>query len=627
MRREIGFAGLAALSILVLFQNCAGFHTVDLASTNSVESRSLNLADDVCTVSGTDPGLCGSITNAYDENLKRLPGVDEIVYWTEEINSGRASQSSMASSLASTPEAANVNQVRSTRSLLWGPIIAGIPSEKNVAPQTLGQFNAWVGKPASLAGINGWWHTSASFGSFNSSVRGWINEALSHGAIPVVMWLPMDPNHNLKCSDPAYMDYLRRFSAKSIAAGVHDVYIRSWAQQARAFGRSFYLRPFHELNSQVHTEDTCHEMTPWAADLVVKGERLNSPSDLIAAYRHVVSLFRAEGATNVKWVWSVLSWPSANFGGNNKVSMKSIYPGDEFVDWIGIECYKFSASDNTSCADIMKASYSEAAALSPTLPIHNIEMGTFEGPGKAQWVREALDLSSPNSIFNKYPRLKGFMYWEDSRINGLWLKSDPNTMAAFSSVISDPGYVAGAGGGITDSARVCTIDGVSLPHAAVLNVYQSPTDPNCNSAKKIRACDNGSMTGDSSYIYASCVPGVALNPQGSSIDAATARNIAIAIMTEVLNRTPAELAGDGAGIAYWTTRIQGGVSQDQMRAELRDSDEYFIRQAYVTYLRRAADAAGVRFFLEEIKAGRSSRSKVVADLQNICAQRVNGECS
>ena len=98
-------------------------------------------------------------------------------------------------------------------------------------------------------------------------------------------------------------------------------------------------------------------------------------------------------------------------------------------------------------------------------------------------------------------------------------------------------------------------------------------------------------------------------------------------MMMLLERTPAEMAQDFAGVAYWVSRVRNGLSLEGLVAELKASDEYFVRQAYLMYLRRKADPGGAAFFVGELRSGRKTRSQVVADLQYICTQRIGGECS
>ena len=52
----------------------------------------------------------------------------------------------------------------------------------------------------------------------------------------------------------------------------------------------------------------------------------NDPALYQAAFRHVVEVFRAEGATNVQWVWSPAGQGNA----------LAYYPGDDVVDYVGL---------------------------------------------------------------------------------------------------------------------------------------------------------------------------------------------------------------------------------------------------------------------------------------------------
>jgi cellulose synthase (UDP-forming) len=67
----------------------------------------------------------------------------------------------------------------------------------------------------------------------------------------------------------------------------------------------------------------------WAQEMDLYGLypwSVNDPALYRAAYRHVVSIFKQQGATNVQWVWS----PSGNSGGG------PYYPGADVVDYVGM---------------------------------------------------------------------------------------------------------------------------------------------------------------------------------------------------------------------------------------------------------------------------------------------------
>ena len=51
----------------------------------------------------------------------------------------------------------------------------------------------------------------------------------------------------------------------------------------------------------------------------------------MAAWRHIVTLFRAEGADNVTWLWTV----QADEPGTGPIA--SWWPGPDYVTWVGID--------------------------------------------------------------------------------------------------------------------------------------------------------------------------------------------------------------------------------------------------------------------------------------------------
>lgn len=57
-----------------------------------------------------------------------------------------------------------------------------------------------------------------------------------------------------------------------------------------------------------------------------------APADFIAAYRHVVDIARSQ-APRAAMVFS------PNFSSANKVDMDIYYPGDQYVDWVGVSLY------------------------------------------------------------------------------------------------------------------------------------------------------------------------------------------------------------------------------------------------------------------------------------------------
>jgi mannan endo-1,4-beta-mannosidase len=112
-------------------------------------------------------------------------------------------------------------------------------------------------------------------------------------------------------------------SVKRIAAGDYDSYLRSYADDVRAFGRAVIIGFGHEMNA------------PWYS----WGYRRVPPSTFVAAWRHIVTVFHAEGAYNVTWLWTI----NADQTGTRPAA--SWWPGAHYVTWVGIDGYYYHPSD------------------------------------------------------------------------------------------------------------------------------------------------------------------------------------------------------------------------------------------------------------------------------------------
>ena len=106
-------------------------------------------------------------------------------------------------------------------------------------------------------------------------------------------------------------------SVKKIAAGDYDSYLRSYADSVRIFGHGIIIGFGHEMNA------------PWYS----WGYGHTPPATFVAAWRHIVTVFRTEGAYNVTWLWTI----NADQAGTGPVA--SWWPGANFVTWVGIDGY------------------------------------------------------------------------------------------------------------------------------------------------------------------------------------------------------------------------------------------------------------------------------------------------
>jgi hypothetical protein len=115
-------------------------------------------------------------------------------------------------------------------------------------------------------------------------------------------------------------------SCAAIAAGQEDSFLQSYAQSVKAFGHPVIISFGHEMNGNWY---------PW-------GWTHTSPAVFVAAWRHVVDVFRQMGALNVTWLWtvnSVSSWEGP---------LSDYWPGSNYVTWVAFDAYYFNATDDYS---------------------------------------------------------------------------------------------------------------------------------------------------------------------------------------------------------------------------------------------------------------------------------------
>lgn len=89
------------------------------------------------------------------------------------------------------------------------------------------------------------------------------------------------------------------------------------AKEAKAYGNTIYLAFNHE---------------PSAA----ASRGMGTPAQFVAAWRKIHDVFRAQGVTNVRWVWTMTAWSFIDGSAN------AYFPGDAYVDAIGADGYNWN---------------------------------------------------------------------------------------------------------------------------------------------------------------------------------------------------------------------------------------------------------------------------------------------
>ena len=208
----------------------------------------------------------------------------------------------------------------------------------------------------------------------------------------------------------------------TIASGANDGDLSQVADAAKSLRHTVYLRPWPEMNLNIFPYQPTPSGSPDGG----------TPAEFIAAWRHLVTLFRHRGATNVKWVFN----PTADtYVGTTSVS--TIWPGSAYVDVLGLDEYNWgNGGDGTwrSFHDVFAAQYVQLVALDAAAPVWICEFGSKEPTesdgtpvdplhSKAQWYRNLLG----DTTFGHVSALVMF----DIRKERDWrIESDPEAVAA-----------------------------------------------------------------------------------------------------------------------------------------------------------------------------------------------------
>jgi mannan endo-1,4-beta-mannosidase len=168
----------------------------------------------------------------------------------------------------------------------------------NAAPSSYSGVTAFANvtgaRPNILMYYSGWYEP------FQTS---FATKAAKNGAVPLVQMNP------------------EKISISAIAAGKYDGYLSAYAEAVRAYRHPVILSFGHEMNGTWYS---------W-------GYRHTSPAAFVAAWRHIVTLFRALGARNVTWLWTVNIINDTQQG--RIPPPAPWWPGNAYVTWVGIDGY------------------------------------------------------------------------------------------------------------------------------------------------------------------------------------------------------------------------------------------------------------------------------------------------
>ena len=183
---------------------------------------------------------------------------------------------------------------------------------------------------------------------------------------------------------------------EDIASGKHDRGIKKFADGAVKFGEEyggFFVCTMREMNIG---REYCPG--PWGGQ----------PKTAKKVWKHMWQIFEDNGANQyATWVWEVYC-PEIR-GGRFVDNPEMYYPGDQYVDWIGLSAYSRSgfSSGAQSFGNLVHPTYSQMRRNHKEKPVMMAEFGKTEDKRQPKWIRNAYE------TMKSWPGMKAAIYWDN----------------------------------------------------------------------------------------------------------------------------------------------------------------------------------------------------------------------
>jgi len=216
--------------------------------------------------------------------------------------------------------------------------------------------------------------------NFPMSAASWVGD---RGAVPMIFW---EPYKDVDHCDFADFD--------KIADGDYDAsYVRPWAQAAAAYGGKVLLRFAHEINGAFF---------PWG----IKNKLCdNTIAEYKRAWKHLFSVFKSEGATNVKFLWTVSRKGCKTRGCN---PYEAYYPGNAYVHYVGFSAFNWGRHSGHRWEPLSKIINDVMPYFKKFTkkPVIIAELASNKvGGNKPRWLRDGY-----NMVYQRWPQIKAIVY-------------------------------------------------------------------------------------------------------------------------------------------------------------------------------------------------------------------------
>jgi len=286
--------------------------------------------------------------------------------------------------------------------------LAAAPAQASAPPVLVGVISPWVNNTMTTAhddaqlgihsGIIGSFFKMANQVPNTRPYTNWLSWVHDRGAVPMPDLMPPTTA-----------------TLGQIAAGGLDKYYRPLAVAMRDWGNQ--NKDTNGLSAQVLFRLLPEMNGNWES--YAPRTRGQTVAQFRAAWVHVVKLFRSVGASNVKFVWN----PDRIYNGST--SVKSLWPGAAYVDWIALDGYNWADSKHgtiTSPYQLLKNSVTTLRGFT-SKPLMICELGSNSYSGKPYFLSHMV--SAMQSL-----GAKGLVYFDLNQGTGHWRVDTASTHLA-----------------------------------------------------------------------------------------------------------------------------------------------------------------------------------------------------
>lgn len=305
--------------------------------------------------------------------------------------------------------------------------------EDNVTTQRIEDFEAIAGKKIAWAYFSQNWYNGIRY------PKQAIDAIAAGGSVPFVRLMPRsneEQGHAETC-----------FSLQHIIDGDFDQALKEWAQEARRDSIPLLVDFAVEANG---------DWFPWSGvfngggttDLYGDPDYPDGPERYRDAYRHIIDLFRQEGAANITWFFH---FNYASFPQNDWNRPKYYYPGDDYIDWIGFSLYGAQTLDEEweglEFSTQLQEHVQNFIEIGSVKPVALLEFGvTDQHPdgNKSHWLEDAFATITTNPYITFSAISPWHETWEneDETLSTIRLDSSPSAQKTFQTLISDDRYIS-----------------------------------------------------------------------------------------------------------------------------------------------------------------------------------------